>query len=280
MKEDYPIRMLCECVGVARSGYYEWAAGRHSARFDADRALEPELKKAFAQSRQSYGYRRLSVELRARGHRAGKQRVARLMRQHGLRARPRRGWRPRTTQSHHDGPIAPNRLREAPAPTACDQLWRTDITYVPTREGWLYLAVVIDAHSRRVLGWAFSASLETRLVIQSLLMAIARRGGHCAKGLVLHSDRGVQYTSLRFRRQLHAHGITASMSLAGNCYDNALAESFFSTFKTELVYRHDFADRERARLACFEWIEAFYNRIRRHSSIGFLSPVDFEHKNN
>ncbi|WP_345784023.1 IS3 family transposase [Synoicihabitans lomoniglobus] len=169
----------------------------------------------------------MTLELRAQGERVSKGRVARLMRAEGLQGRPCRGFRPQTTQSDHDGPIAPNRLAQVEAITACDQVWQTDITYLPTRVGWLYLAVVIDAYSKRVLGWAFSASLETGIVIDALRMAIARRHGRCAPGLLLHSDRGVQYASERFRKMLAAHGITASMSRRGNCYDNALAESFF-----------------------------------------------------
>lgn len=197
-----------------------------------------------------------------------------------LQGRQRGRFRPRTTDSKHDGPIAPNRLAQTGPITACDQVWQTDITYLPTRAGWLYLAVVIDAHSKRVLGWAFSPSLETGFVILALFMAIRNRGGRCAAGLLLHSDRGVQYSSERFRAQLAAHRITASMSRRGNCYDNARAEAFFSTLKIELVYRHDFLDHDHARRVVFEWIEAFYNLRRRHSSIGYLSPVDFENQKN
>ena len=202
------------------------------------------------------------------------------MRAEGLAGRPPRAYRPRTTQSDHNGPIAPNRLAEVQAITACDQVWQADITYLPTRAGWLYLAVVIDAYSKRVLGWAFSGCLETGFVLAALLMAIQRRGGRCAPGLLFHSDRGVQYTSERFRSQLAASGITASMSRRGNCDDNARAESFCSTLKLEHTYRHDFADPNQARQQTFEWIEAFYNLRRRHSSIGYLSPVDFENQTN
>ena len=198
----------------------------------------------------------------------------------GGRRRQHRSYRPRTTQSNHAGPIAPNRLADLPALTACDQAWQADITYVPTDEGWLYLAVVLDASSKRLLGWAFSASLETEFVLTALLMAIQRRGGRCAKGLLFHSDRGVQYASARFRAQLTTHGLTASMSRRGNCYDNARAEAFFSTLKIKLVYRRDFADHAQARAEIFEWIEAFDNLRRRHSSIGNVSPIDFENQTN
>lgn len=280
MKTDHPITLLCETLEVSRSGYHAWASGDNQRRVRADEALRPKLRAVFAATRQSYGYPRMTLELRAQGEQIGKARVARLMREEGLRGRQRGRFRPRTTDSNHDGPIVPNRLAESGPITACDQVWQTDITYLHTRAGWLYLAVVIDSHSKRVLGWAFSPSLETGFVIVALLMAIRRRGGRCAPGLLLHSDRGVQYASERFRAQLAAHRITASMSRRGNCYDNARAEAFFSTLKIELVYRHDFHDHHHARQVVFEWIEAFYNLRRRHSSIGYLSPVDFENQKN
>lgn len=280
MKTDHPITLLCATLEVSRSGYHAWASGGNQRRARADEALRPKLHAVFAATRQSYGYPRMTVELRAQGERVGKTRVARLMREESLQGRQRGRFRPRTTESNHDGPIAPNRLAQAGPITACDQVWQTDITYLPTRAGWLYLAVVIDAHSKRVLGWAFSPSLETGFVIVALLMAIRRRGGRCAPGLLLHSDRGVQYASERFRAQLAAHRITASMSRRGNCYDNSRAEAFFSTLKIELVYRHHFQDHDHARQVVFEWIEAFYNLRRRHSSIGNLSPVDFENQKN
>jgi putative transposase len=280
MKTEHPITLLCETLEVSRSGYHAWASGENQRRARADDALRPKLRAAFAATRQSYGYPRMTTELRTQGERVGKTRVARLMREEGLQGRQRGRFRPRTTDSNHDGPIAPNRLAQTGPITACDQVWQTDITYLPTRAGWLYLAVVIDAHSKRVLGWAFSPSLDTGIVILALLMAIRNRGGRCAPGLLLHSDRGVQYASERFRAQLAAHRITASMSRRGNCYDNARAEAFFSTLKIELVYRHDFLDHDHARRVVFEWIEAFYNLRRRHSSIGYLSPVDFENQKN
>jgi len=280
MKTDYPITELCESLQVSRPGYYAWKSGARNRRAESDAALRPLIREIFAQSRQTYGYPRMTVELRSRGERAGKARVARLMRECRLQGRQRGRHRPCTTQSSHDGPIAPNRLAQHPPTTAPDQVWRTDITYVPTAEGWLYLAVIIDAHSRRVIAEAFSEKLGTDFVMEALRMAIARRGGACAPGLILHSDRGVQYASERFRAQLQAHRISASMSRRGNCYDNAQAESFFSTLKTELVYRRRYETREEARHDIFEWIEAFYNLRRRHSSIGYLCPVDFENLNN
>jgi transposase InsO family protein len=280
MKADYPIQLLCTVLAVSRSGYHAWAGGHRAARERRDEQLRPMIRAAFAASRQSYGYPRMTVELREQGEQVGKVRIARLMRAEGLAGRPPRAYRPRTTQSDHAGPIAPNRLAEVQAITACNQVWQADITYLPTRAGWLYLAVVLDAYSKRILGWAFASSMETGLVLAALQMAIQRRGGRCAPGLLFHSDRGMQYASERFRAQLAASGITASMSRRGNCYDNARAESFFSTLKLEHTYRHDFADHDQARQQTFEWIEAFYNLRRRHSSIGYLSPVDFENQTN
>jgi putative transposase len=280
MQGEYPVTLLCDLFEVSRSGYHAWASGRRSIRESRDAALRPKLRAAFAASRQTYGYPRMTVELRGQGERAGKTRIARLMQEEGLRGRQRRRYRPRTTQSDHDSPVAPNHLAQVPAITGCDQVWQADITYLTTAAGWLYLAVVIDASSKRVLGWAFSASLESELVIAALRMAIRRRGGKCASGLIFHSDRGIQYGSERFRAELKAYRITASMSRRGNCYDNAAAESFFSTLKMELVYRNHFHDHDHARQVVFEWIEAFYNLRRRHSSIGYLSPVDFENQKN
>jgi len=280
MRTHYPVRLLCEVLEVSPSGYHAWTSGRRDARAHRDAALRVAIQTAFTDSRQTYGYLRMTVELRKQGERVGKRRVARIMRECGLQGRQPRRYRPRTTDSNHDGPIAPNRLATLEAITACDQVWQTDITYLETGKGWLYLAIVLDAHSKRILGWAFSPSLHSAFVITALQMAIARRGGRCAAGLLLHSDRGVQYASQRFRTELARHGITASMSRRGNCYDNARAESFFSTLKIELVYRHRFADHDHTRRVIFEWIEAFYNLRRRHSSIGYLSPVDFENQNN
>jgi putative transposase len=258
------------CVGLGRQPTS--SACRRSAAPKAARGLRghaPELRLP--------AYDRGAASPRRAGR---KSEGPRLIREEGLQGRQREAFRPRTTDSNHDGPIAPNRLAQAGPTTACDQVWQADITYPPTRAGWLYLAVVIDAHSKRVLGRAFSPSLETGFVIAALLMAIRRRGGRCAPGLLLHSDRGVQYASERFRAQLAAHRITASMSRRGNCYDNARAEAFFSTLKIELVYRHDLLDHDHARRIVFEWIESFYNLRRRHSSIGNLSPVDFEKQKN
>lgn len=280
MKEEYPLSLLCAVLEVQRSSYYTWASGRHDRRARRDRELHACIAQAFADSRETYGYPRMTRELRARGEAVGKTRVARLMQQAGLQGRTPRRYRPRTTLSDHAGPIAPNRLAEVAAITACDQVWQTDITYLDTAEGWLYLVVILDAFSKRILGWAFADTLHADFVLAAFAMAVAHRGGRIPECLLVHSDRGCQFASAQFRAALAAHHALASMSRRGNCYDNARAEAFFSTLKLEFVYRHRFATREIARRATFEWIEAFYNRRRRHSTLGHLSPIDFENQLN
>ena len=279
MSAHYPIEMLCGEFEVSRSGYYAWVRSGGGKRLASDESLRGPIREAFEASRGTYGYPRLTYELRQQGHCVGKNRVARLMRQDGLVGRQKRAFRPRTTQSDHEEPIAPNRLADRPEPTRRDQIWHSDITYVPTEQGWLYLAIIIDAFSRRVIGWAFSESLQAELVMAALAMALVRRG-RLPEGVILHSDRGVQYACRDFRSKLAQHRLLASMSRKGNCYDNALAESFFSTLKTEWVHRHVFASRRQARNAIVDYIEAFYNLRRRHSAIGFISPIDFENQIN
>jgi transposase InsO family protein len=280
MKDQYPISLLCAVLGVSRSGYHAWASGRRDRRAARDRHLCEHISEAFSASGQTYGYPRMTRELRERGECVGKHRVARLMRAAGLQGRIPRQYRPRTTVSDHEGPIAPNRLAAVEHINACDQVWQCDITYLHTDEGFLYLAIVLDAFSSRILGWAFCESLHTDLVLAAFAMAVLNRGGRVPEGLLVHSDRGVQYASERFRAALAHHRALASMSRKGNCYDNAKAEAFFSTLKIEFVYRHRFASRTQARRAIFEWIEAFYNRLRRHSALGYISPIDFENQLN
>ena len=233
----------------------------------------------FRQTRESYGYPRMTFELRDRGHAVGKSRVARLMREQGLRGSQKRRFRPVTTQSEHDRPIAPNHLGRISEPTAIDRVWQSDITYLSTDEGWLYLCTVMDTRSRRIIGWAFNASLRSDFVVKALRMARHRRG-KLPEGIIVHSDRGVQYASKRFRRELRRHGMIASMSRKAHCYDNARAEAFFSTLKRECVHRYRFATRAQAQQTVFEWIEAFYNLKRRHSALGYQSPIDFENLKN
>jgi transposase InsO family protein len=212
------------------------------------------------------------------GHTYGRHRIARLMRLQGLRGRAKGRFRVRTTDSHHDQPIAPNRLPDLPAPSAPNQVWLGDITYIATEEGWLYLAGILDLYSRRLAGWAMSENIDTQLVLAAWAMALTHRQPDA--GLVFHSDRGAQYASGDYRQALHNAQALASMSRKANCYDNAAMESFWSTLKHELIYRRHFKTRADARQAIFDFIEVFYNRQRLHSSLGYRSPIDFENQNN
>lgn len=274
----HPVAVLCPLLGVSRSGYYDWRGRAPSRRQSEDAQLTEELKSAFEQSRRTYGRPRLRHALAACGHRHGERRIGRLMRAAGIRARTRRRFVPQTTQSRHDGPIAPNRLAQrAVPPTRPDEVWAVDMTYLETAEGWLFLAVVLDLHSRKVVGWAFAQSLHTALPLAALHMALAQR--RPARGLLHHSDRGCQYASEEYRSLLQAHGLEASMSRTGNPYDNAAMESFFSTLKTECLHRHSSATRLETQAITFDYIESFYNRVRLHSALGYKSPVDFENTN-
>lgn len=266
--------MMCRVLQVSRAGFYAWRARPESARSKANRELAAQVREAHETSRRTYGSPRVHAELRARGYRVGRHRVARLMRQQGLAARRKRRYRA-TTNSGHNQPVAPNVLSrsfEVPEP---DRVWVADITYLATAEGWLYLAVLLDLCSRSVVGWAMSADLDCSLALAALRMAVERR--QPTRGRLLHhSDRGVQYASSSYQAALEAEGITASMSRRANCWDNAPAESFFGTLKVELVGDRVFPSRAAARTEVFEYIEAFYNRTRRHSTLGYLTPLEFE----
>jgi putative transposase len=280
MKTEFSLLSLCENLEVSPSGYYDWLNRRSQPgpRELENQVLAKEIKELHTQSRQTYGSPRLRNELVKKGHRHGRSRIARIMRQQGLCGRQKGRYRVQTTDSNHDHPIAPNRLAEAPAPNAPNRIWVTDITYVQTREGWLYVAAVLDLHSRKIVGWAMGGRIDTALVLAALNMALLHRSP--SPNLLCHSDRGVQYASGDYRQALAHAGLVASMSRKGNCYDNAAMESFWSTLKMELVYRRDFATRDQARTEIFDFIEVFYNRQRSHSAINFLSPVDFETLNN
>jgi transposase InsO family protein len=269
---------LCAAFGVSRSGYHAWKTRPPSARQRADETLSQTLCQAHAASRQTYGSPRLLAALRQQGHHTSRRRVRRLMRQQALHTVVPRRFVPQTTDSRHDQPIAPNRLAQGPAPTGPNQVWVGDITYVQTQEGWLYVAAVLDRWSRRVIGLAMDGHMESTLVGAALHQALHQR--QPAAGCVHHTDRGSQYASAAYREQVGAAGLLASMSRAGNCYDNAAMESFWSRLKTELVHRRDFASREQARRAIFEYVEVFYNRTRLHSALGYKSPVDFENQLN
>jgi putative transposase len=280
MKTDHPIRSLCEALEVSPSGYYDWSnrQAQPGPRAQENARLLQQILQIHQESRQTYGSPRIQVVLRQAGHTHGRHRIARLMRQQGLCGRAKGRFRVCTTDSNHDQPIAPNRLPQLPPPNAPNQIWVGDITYIATEEGWLYLAGVLDLYSRRLTGWAMSEHIDTELILAAWGMALTQ--AQPPAGLVFHSDRGVQYASHDYRHALLKTDAVASMSRKGNCYDNAAMESFWSTLKHELIYRCHFKTRAEARQAIFEFIEVFYNRRRLHSSLGYISPIDFENKRN
>jgi transposase InsO family protein len=275
MKGEHPIRMLCEVLGVSRSGYYRWRRGRPSPRQSEDAAIAAKIAAAHRASRGTYGVPRILVDLCEEGTRTSKRRCARLMREQGLRGKKKHRRRPRTTDSRHAQPVAANLLAERPAPTGPNQSWLTDITYIETAEGWLYLAAILDLWSRKIVGWACGPTLHASLVLAALSDALKRR--RPPKGLLHHSDRGSQYVDDDYIAALKAAGIERSMSRAGNCYDNAAMESFWASFKSDAGLDESIpASRGHAKLAVFDYIETFYNPTRRHSSLGQISPVAFE----
>jgi putative transposase len=270
---EFPVTAMCRVLKVSRSGYYAWKMRPESPKVSQDRRTAVIMAAIQAMVRRVYGTPRMHRELRARGEKIGRKRVARLMKQNGLQSRCRRKFRV-TTDSNHSHPVAPDRLQRNFAPKGPNQAWVADITYIATREGWLYLAVVLDLYSRMVVGWKLSERINQQLVIDALKMAISRRKPSAV--LIHHSDRGSQYASGEFRRELGAFGIHASMSRKGNCWDNAVAESFFGSLKTELEDLGRYHTREQARRQIFEYIEVFYNGLRRHSTLGYVSPRQYE----
>jgi putative transposase len=279
-RDEYPLRLMCRELEVAPSGYHAWRKRSPSDQAIADERLMLNVRIVFEQSKGTYGSPRVTEELRDGGTPVGKKRVARLMRANGLVARRKKKRRVRTTDSRHEHPIAPNHLdrqfglHDENGVRALNRVWVSDITYVPTREGFLYLAVVLDLASRRVVGWSMQDTLEAELSLAALRMALARRGA--VAGLLHHSDRGVQYACDAYRQLLTAHRIEASMSKKGDCWDNAVAESFFATLEMELIAEHDWHTREEARAAVFTYLEAWYNSKRRHSTLGYRSPAAYE----
>jgi len=272
-RATYPVTVLCRVLRVARSAYYAWARRGASARATADGELTAQIAQIHEQSRHTYGAPRVHAVLQAGGVRCGSRRVARLMRAAGLVGCHRRR-RARTTIADLTAAPAPNLVARDFAAPALNRLWIGDITYVPTWEGWLYLAVLLDAHSRRVIGWAMAEHLRAELALDALQMALASR--QPAAGLIHHTDRGCQYMAAAYQETLAVHTITASMSRTGDCYDNAMAESFFATLKAELIETRPWPTRRAARRAIFEWIEVFYNRRRFHSALGYRSPATYE----
>jgi putative transposase len=274
---EFAITDLCEAFQVSRSGYYAWLRQEPGPRQSANASLVIAVEKIFQAHRENYGSPRITAALRAQGLVCNHKRIERLMRAQGWRAQQKKRFRLVTTDSDHDQPIAPNRLPEKKI-TGPNQAWCVDITYVPTSEGWLYLAGVLDLYSRRIVGWAMADHLQTSLPLAALQMAWQQRRPEA--GLLHHSDRGVQYASADYRQVLSTYGLEASMSRRANCYDNATMESFWGTLKNELVHRMNYATREEARRSTFAWIETYYNRVRLHSSLGYKSPVDFENQLN
>ena len=264
---------MCRVLELSRSGYYAWRCRPVSARARANEALLQEIETAFVDSDRTYGSKRVHRRLLKDGVRCGRHRVARLMRASGLAARRRRRYRP-TTDSSHALPVAPNWLNREFAASRMNERWVGDITYLATGEGWLYLAVVLDLFSRRVVGYAMSSRIDRELTLAALRMAVSQRQPE--PGLLHHTDRGSQYAAIDYREALEDAAMFCSMSRKGNCCDNAAMESFFSTLKRELVHRRRFETRDQARLEIFEWIEATYNRRRLHSSLDYCSPVEYE----
>ena len=277
MKGEHGVRLLCELLGVSSSGYYGWRQKRPSKRQREDAALAAKIAAAHRASRGTYGSPRIVEDLREEGTRTSKRRCARLMRAQGLHGKKKNRRRPRTTDSRHAQPVAPNLIAERPVPSGPNQAWRTDITYLKTAEGWLFLAAILDAWSRRVVGWACAPTLHASLALAALRDALQRR--QPPKGVLHHSDRGCQYVDADYVALLAAAGLERSMSRAGNCYDNAAMESFWSTFKSDTgLDEIVLATRRDAELAVFDYIETFYNPRRRHSSLGYRSPVAFENQ--
>jgi putative transposase len=278
-RQRWPVSWMCDALGVSTSGYYSWLERDPSPQEQRRELLAVEVETVHAEVKARYGSPRIHAELADRGHDCCVNTVARIMREAGISAKTKRKFR-QTTDSNHGLPVAENVLDRDFAPTGPNESWCADITYIPTREGWLYLAVVEDLFSRMVVGWSMDATMESRLVVDALEMAVLRRlQGSSSSDLVAHSDRGSQYASEHYQRLLAEEGIVCSMSRRGNCWDNAPMESFFATLKKELVHDEDYATREEAKASIFEYIETFYNRVRRHSTLGYLSPVNYEAAN-
>ena len=270
----FPVAAMCQALGVSRSGYFASLKRPASNRAKRHAELTARIAAVHAQSRKTYGSPRVHRELLAQGIAICENSVARLMRIHNIRVKPKPRFVPSTTDSGHAHTVAGNLLQQDFQARAPNQKWAADITYIRTQEGWLYLAAVIDLFSRKVVGWSMSEHLHAQLVADALLMALQQR--RPPAGLLHHSDRGVQYACDDYQQILHSHQLVCSMSATGNCYDNAVVESFWATLKTELVYHQQYATRAQAQLSIFEYIEVFYNRNRRHSALGYVSPEAFE----
>lgn len=269
-RQDYPLASLCRLLDVSTSGYADWLASGGPSQWLSDVQLLVLVRSTFAEFDGAYGAPRIYRELRAKKHPVSKERIRRLMKQAGLKARHKRRYKV-TTDSKHSLPVAPNLLNRQFAVEKPDQVWTTDITYIPTQEGWLYLAVVMDLYTRAIIGWAMDSRMTRELTINALRMAWFRR--HPEAGVLHHSDRGSQYCSHDYQQLLRSYGMTASMSRKGNCWDNAPMESFFNSLKNERVFHRCYANRAEAKADLFDYIEVFYNRKRRHSSLNYESPA-------
>jgi transposase InsO family protein len=275
-RQLYPVQVMCSVLEVSPAGYYAWRKRPVSERETANAALLTEIRQVHRDSGGRYGSPRVHAVLKSQGRGASRGRIERLMQQHGIRAIMAPPRRVRTTDSRHDLPIAPNLIGRDFTAEAPNRVWLADITYIPTAEGWMYLAAVMDLFSRKIVGWAMADHMRAELASSALAMAIQQQRPQ--EGLIQHTDRGVQYASQAYREALSNAGITASMSRKANCYDNAPMESFFHTLKTEQVHHCDYQTRAEAQRDVFAYIEGFYNRTRLHSAIGYITPVEMERK--
>jgi len=276
-RTEYPVAVMCRVLGVSRAGFYARANRTPSASALRRDELATQIREVHAEMKERYGSPRLTVELNERGIAGCVNTVTRIMNRHGIRAETVRRF-VRTTDSNHRMPVAPNVLDRNFSPARPNTTWGTDITHIPTLEGWLFLALVVDLFSRRIVGWAMGASMTSRLVVDALEMAVSRR--QPGVGAVAHSDRGSQYASDHYQSERSRLGMVCSMSGVGPCWDNAVVESTFGSLKRELVHHESYATRDEARASVFEYIEVFYNRIRRHSTLGYVSPAEFERTHN
>ena len=272
---DYDVLELCEALAVSPSGYYASVDRKPGKRQEANQELVQQIQQVHAASRKTYGSPRIATTLRQQGVSCGRKRVARLMKQNDLQGAQKARYKPRTTDSNHDLPISPNRLAELPAVERINQVWVGDITYIPTLEGWMYLAAFMDLKSRKIKGWTIRDHMQTSLVSEAFGRAVFQEGP--VPGLITHTDRGCQYASREFQALLNQHHVLGSMSAKGNCYDNAAMESFWATLKTDMRIVKPFKTKEDARRAVFDYIETFYNRFRLHSALG-CSPLDYENQ--
>jgi len=274
-RSGFRVKKMCHVLNISRSRYYAWRRRSKGLRQQENERLLERIKEAYKMGRRTYGSPRITKELRENGILCGKNRIARLMRIHGIYAKTKRRFKV-TTHSNHNLPVAENLVNRQFEADKPNKIWLSDITYIRTQEGWLYLSAILDLYNRQVIGWSMNERLTQDLVLQALHQAMGRRKP--GSGVVFHSDRGSQYAGYAFRSVLEQHHFSQSMSATGNCYDNAVMESFFHTLKTEVVYFERYRTRAEARQSIFEYIEVFYNRIRRHSSLGYLSPLEFENR--